>query len=426
MGQVQPGGSTNSGLIRRVGDTVERPAKSGSAAVAALLEHLEAKRFAGAPRHLGFGPPGLERLSFVDGQVHSANLPGWISAPECLRAVAGLLRSFHDAAADLSDAVEFRPPLDPPAELAGHQPSHGDLGYGNVVFDERHPLALIDFEFACRADVLLDLATLASQWPLVARSADEVSDERHEQMLAGIRAAIHGYGATVEQRVRLPDALVLVEERAARWTRSMADAGHAPSQAAVAGGVLERRAFRAGYLARSHSDISRALAVDSNSRGASVVAEPTDLADADVGMCGWAGGPAHVAAIRAALDRRSQGETDYLVVRDRSGRPIAKAGIDYAATPGDAVIWQVATHPEHEGRGLATALVRAAEARARARGCAAVRLGVEPANVRARQLYLHLGFSPAGHEEDAWTSLDLAGNEAMHETVCEILRKPLG
>src|SRR5215471_6073581 len=50
------GGTANRGRIVRVGDTVVRPAAPFRAATHALLAHLEAAGFDGAPRVLAAGP----------------------------------------------------------------------------------------------------------------------------------------------------------------------------------------------------------------------------------------------------------------------------------------------------------------------------------------------------------------------------------
>jgi hypothetical protein len=61
------GGTTNSGLVTRVGDTVRRPLRPTSGATHALLDHLEAAGFDGAPRYLGIDDRGREVLSYVPG-----------------------------------------------------------------------------------------------------------------------------------------------------------------------------------------------------------------------------------------------------------------------------------------------------------------------------------------------------------------------
>ncbi|MGH3171034.1 MAG: hypothetical protein ACRDN0_34865 [Trebonia sp.] len=63
-----PGGNMNGGVVR-VGDTVRRPAGPWTPAVHALLAHLHAVGFAGAPRPLGIDEHDREILTFVPGTV---------------------------------------------------------------------------------------------------------------------------------------------------------------------------------------------------------------------------------------------------------------------------------------------------------------------------------------------------------------------
>ena len=58
-----PGGNMSSGVVR-VGDTVRRPTGPWTPAVHALLVHLNAVGFCGAPRPLGFDEQGREVLSY--------------------------------------------------------------------------------------------------------------------------------------------------------------------------------------------------------------------------------------------------------------------------------------------------------------------------------------------------------------------------
>ena len=111
-----------------------------------------------------------------------------------------------------------------------------------------------------------------------------------------------------------------------------------------------------------------------------------DLTQADLSRLGWSGSPGHVVSVGRALERVDSGEVEYLVVRAPNGHPIAKAGIDYAPSPGVGTLWQVATAPELQGLGIGAHLVAVAEARIRDRGLTAAELGVEDNNPRARAL----------------------------------------
>ena len=69
-----PGGTANRGLVIRVGDTVLRPARRAWRATHALLAHLAAVGFDGAPRVLAAGA-ATEMLTYIDGQAAVPPLP---------------------------------------------------------------------------------------------------------------------------------------------------------------------------------------------------------------------------------------------------------------------------------------------------------------------------------------------------------------
>jgi len=55
--------------ITRIGDTVRRPRHARSDLVHAVLRHLEAAGFDGAPRLLGIDEHGREVLTYIDGKT---------------------------------------------------------------------------------------------------------------------------------------------------------------------------------------------------------------------------------------------------------------------------------------------------------------------------------------------------------------------
>jgi tRNA A-37 threonylcarbamoyl transferase component Bud32 len=97
--------------------------------VHAVLRHLEAVGFAGAPCVLGVDEQGREIVSYIEGRVirDAAEL----SEPQ-LRSAAELIRRFHDATAgtELADG--------------GEVVLHGDLGPHNTVFVGDRAVGLID------------------------------------------------------------------------------------------------------------------------------------------------------------------------------------------------------------------------------------------------------------------------------------------
>jgi ADP-ribose pyrophosphatase YjhB (NUDIX family) len=143
------GGRTTPGVVR-VADTVRRPQKPRAPFVHQLLLHLERAGFEAAPRFLGIDEQGREILSFRAGLVPRDLQPD--HGDEVLRAVARLIRRFHDAVAGtrFADGEEVV--------------CHDDLSPVNTVFEDGTPVALIDFDNACPGPRIRDLAYAIFLW----------------------------------------------------------------------------------------------------------------------------------------------------------------------------------------------------------------------------------------------------------------------
>ncbi len=174
------GGDVN--VVVRAGDTVRRPTGPWSPAVHALLRHFEAAGFDGAPRFLGVDEQGREILSHVGGKPGLAPVP---AADEVVGALGALIRRMHDAQAGF---------VPPPADAAWVFPGEGplicfnDFFPPNVIFRDRRPVAVIDWDLACPGTSADDVAAAASWWaPL--RTDDQAAewglpiDRRGERLL---------------------------------------------------------------------------------------------------------------------------------------------------------------------------------------------------------------------------------------------------
>jgi ribosomal protein S18 acetylase RimI-like enzyme len=143
--------------------------------------------------------------------------------------------------------------------------------------------------------------------------------------------------------------------------------------------------------------------------------EVMQLVPTDIELIAWSGSTAHVENVAQQLQRVDTGEVEYLVVQ-ADGHPVCKGGIDFAKEPGAGTVWQIATHPQVEGVGLATLLIRELEARAIQRGVRRLRLGVELDNARGRRLYEHLGYAPIGESEASWEAQAEDGSRFVYTT----------
>ena len=138
-----------------------------TAAVHALLQHLEDAGFEGAPRVVGFDGEGREVLTWVEGEAPGCPWPDWMQTGDALEHLGDLLRRYHEAVTTftLPDDALWRCWI---GSVGGPIIRHGDLWPANVVFRSGKPVALIDWEFAQPGTTLDDLASAAKHWvPLI-------------------------------------------------------------------------------------------------------------------------------------------------------------------------------------------------------------------------------------------------------------------
>lgn len=158
------GGFGNLGNVVRVGDTVRRPARPSSVAVRALLLHLEACGFEGAPRFLDVDEQGRDVLSFVPGDVPQPPYPEWAMTDRALESMGELLARFHAASASFDQGSVAGWELDWADPGGGPVICHNDAFPENVVFRDGVAVALIDFDMAAPGRPLWDVAIATQEW----------------------------------------------------------------------------------------------------------------------------------------------------------------------------------------------------------------------------------------------------------------------
>jgi hypothetical protein len=243
-------GGRNDGAVR-VGQTVRRRAGTQTPAVHALLRHLEAVGFAGAPRALGIDDQGREILTYLDGDTvgDARPWPTWTRSDTALIAAGRWLHDFHAASRSFvpppgarwfGDHDDLRP-----GELIGHHdaapynavwrtaPTQSDPSHGELA-------GFIDWDLAGPAKPVRDLAFVALTWvPLTARAVAAADgfppdvDRSHR-----LRVLLDAYGWTDGAA----EVLAAVRQRAlehAAGLRAAADAGYGPAAALVAEGVAD-------------------------------------------------------------------------------------------------------------------------------------------------------------------------------------------
>ena len=248
-GAVPLTGGGRTAVHRRDG-VVLRQARPSSTAVLALLRHLEAVGFDGAPRVVGSGVDarGRETLTYVEGTfVHPAP---W--SDDGLAALGRLLRRLHDAAAGFippPDAVwqrRYTRQLGDPTAGFGH----GDLGPWNVVSRDGVPVALIDWEFAGPLDPLVDLAECA--WLNVQLHDDDVAALQSlgppDRRAAQLRLFLDAYGLPQSARAGVVQLMIDV---------AVLDAAHEAIEAGVAPDTVDAGPWAVAWRTRAASWMTR-------------------------------------------------------------------------------------------------------------------------------------------------------------------------
>lgn len=142
------------------GEIIYKDMKAQSKTVHRLLQHLESKKIDFCPRFLGIDDKGREKLSYVQGLTLE-------DYPDCkeigdkkevVRKAAKLLKVFHDATADFEYNSSDQWFLEYQGDLPKEVICHNDFAPYNVTFENHMPVGIIDFDTACPAPRVWDIA----------------------------------------------------------------------------------------------------------------------------------------------------------------------------------------------------------------------------------------------------------------------------
>jgi Phosphotransferase enzyme family len=223
-GQLLSGGTANRGLVVRVGDTVLRPTAPCWRATHALLAHLSAVGFDGAPRVLAVGPV-TETLTYIEGRAAVPPLPADTLTDAALVSVADLLRRYHQAASSF-DPAGYSWPRPVPARFRTGLVSHNDVYPANLVFRDGRAVALIDFDLAGPGSAAWDFAAAARSLVPLQDEAD-VADSRRGRALERFRIFLDASGLPRAERRDVAEAVVANHDWTYAIVTEAARTGHA-------------------------------------------------------------------------------------------------------------------------------------------------------------------------------------------------------
>jgi aminoglycoside phosphotransferase (APT) family kinase protein len=202
-------------FVTRIGDTVRRPMGPWSPAVHALLKHLEAAGFSGAPRLLGVDDQDREIVEYIEGTVPWGSDHRRLLGDEAAVAQGGrLLRDFHDAVTDFvppRGAVWRFPQLESDAEGwadgRGTIVCHNDATAWNLVIGHER-WAFIDWDVAGPRPPIWDVAYSAIGLLPITPDATDLGWDGAVPMTDRLVALAEGYGLEASDRNRLADVIV--------------------------------------------------------------------------------------------------------------------------------------------------------------------------------------------------------------------------
>jgi hypothetical protein len=214
------GGDVTEGVVR-VGGTVRRPLNKNSPLIRALLGHLEAAGFAGAPRFVGIDAAGREVLGYIEGEVAGRPRPPWIGDEDRMVSVARLVRAYDDAAAAFVPPAGITP-VDGFGEVAGIPPEppyepeligHVDITPENVVFRDGKAFALIDFDLARPATRADEMFNVMLWWAPLFDPRDAEPLLRGLDVPRRCRMMADAYGMSGTDRARVIEVAVMRTRR---------------------------------------------------------------------------------------------------------------------------------------------------------------------------------------------------------------------
>ncbi|GAA3590238.1 aminoglycoside phosphotransferase family protein [Nonomuraea rosea] len=253
--EVLAGGGVNH--VVRVGGTVRRPTGPWTPAVHALLGHLAARGFRGAPRSHGIDGEGREILDFVPGEVAHYPVPDEVRSEESLAAVGRLLREYHDATAGFPESPDltwYFPPMSPAEVIC-----HGDAATYNCVFRDGLPVAFIDFDTAHPGPRIWDVAYTAYRFVPLSDPGHADSCPVAEQA-RWLRLFADAYELGAADRGALVETALARLEQLISHMHEQAAAGSEAFARIVARGDDQHYRVDIGHLTRHRATLQAALA----------------------------------------------------------------------------------------------------------------------------------------------------------------------
>ncbi|NKK69582.1 phosphotransferase [Rhizobium leguminosarum bv. viciae] len=244
------GGRT--GQIWLDGNTVIRPSGAWTPTVHRFLRHLRNRGFPGVPDPIEI-TGNQEVVSYVSGRVCEDLSDQFVGSERMLLSAAKLLREFHSASqgfleSDREIQTWMLPPREP-CEIV----CHGDYAPYNVATAGHAAVGIIDFDAAHPAPRIWDLAYSVYRWAPLSNPVNSHLAFSLDEQLRRAELFCTAYGATVEERLQLPEMICRRLEALVDFMLASASAGEATFAEDVATGDARLYLSDTDYV-QSHRD----------------------------------------------------------------------------------------------------------------------------------------------------------------------------
>lgn len=177
--------------IYRKGNYVYRPAEAWTGHVHSYLRYLHDRGFNKVPFPYEIDRNGIEKISYVEGNVYNDILPNEVKCDEALISFCKLVKRFHDIGEEYIEALtgieEWMLPVRTPIETM----CHGDLAPYNIAMEGKEAVGIIDFDTLHPGPRLWDIAYSLYRWiPLMSPDNPESfgsEDDKHRRLELFIR-----------------------------------------------------------------------------------------------------------------------------------------------------------------------------------------------------------------------------------------------
>ncbi|MFC4712734.1 phosphotransferase enzyme family protein [Planococcus dechangensis] len=230
--------------VYRRGNMVHRDLKPESRKIHGLLKHLQSKGFTQVPQFLGVDKDGREILTYIEGEAGNYPVKDYMWSNNALKEIAEMLRRYHDSTSDFPVDNTWQPLDNTPSN---HEVlCHNDFAIYNIIFKDKRPVAIIDFDNAGPGPRLWDIAyTLYTCIPLSRYSLSNTFEEKAhydsaqdaDRIKQRVELFFEAYGEPVEENY-LEMVMLRLEGLCKTITRK-ADEGDIAFQKMVGQGHVE-------------------------------------------------------------------------------------------------------------------------------------------------------------------------------------------